>query len=117
MGLLDGFPFKSFAQVKKEREEYDHKIFHLGEGHKEKIKEVLQLNITDKKRQQDALYIFVCMKAAYLENEQDQHFYAMKSVKTIPMDFTEQEKELIFKLVCKDIQTQELSHYNIDVLE
>lgn len=68
-GWLDGFPFKSKAQMEEERMEYQKKVLPMGAQQREKALAIMQSTLTGKLNDEEKLYNFFVLKEKYMKSE------------------------------------------------
>lgn len=71
MGLFDGFPFKSQEQIKRERKDFEKRVFPLGEPERLAVEEVLKTLLEGKLQASEKLFAFISAKDQYTQADPD----------------------------------------------
>lgn len=66
MELKDLLTVKSRKQRMKERDQYNQRIFHLGQGHRDLVQQRMRSLIKEPKTDDELLYAYACVKDFYL---------------------------------------------------
>ncbi len=66
MGLFDGWPFKTKEQEEKERRDFEKRVFPFGIEQKDVAMHVLKEGLSDKLKDKEKLFAFICAKDACL---------------------------------------------------
>lgn len=65
MGWFDGFPFKSFSQMKREQQDFEKRMFPFGMQQRDMALPVLREVLSPKLRDEERLYAFISAKDTF----------------------------------------------------
>lgn len=121
LNIFDGFPFKSFKQMEKERKRYERRIFPFGmQAQRDAAKTVLRELIPNPKvADEERLYAFISVKDLYTrEVEEDDEPADQEEMETAARKqlarlrwMTEEDKVAIFTLVRLECRITSLEEY------
>ncbi|MDO4198501.1 MAG: hypothetical protein Q4D13_05885 [Erysipelotrichaceae bacterium] len=114
MELEDLIDFKTKEEIEKEKRDYEGRIFPLGTAEKELIsKRISELFHNGMLSDNDLLFNFICLKQAYLINDEDnkktEYDKWYKSVYSSYMN--EKEKALMIALVNTDMNCTDINDF------
>ncbi len=112
MGWFDGFPFKSKAQMDKERAEFEQRIFPLGLEQRDEALRLLRQFFSRKRKDDEVLYAFISSKDSYTraQNPED----SLKRIHTKLRKhnkFSDNEIQVIMALLPLDAGAESLEGY------
>lgn len=113
MSWFEGFPFKTRAQMEKERKQFQSRVLPLGEPQKQAALLVLQQVVSAKVPDSERLFAFFAAKDKYLEGLEDEEEApkaAMQAIKKQP-GLTLQDKLNIVALIHLEHAISTLEEY------
>lgn len=99
MGFLDQWPFKSREQQKQEREARERLYFPLGEGHREKLIELLAPLIKMKASREEKLFFYLCAKEVYAKSEGGEEAVLKACAKLRELRLKEDDRRVVVALL------------------
>ena len=95
MALKDVFLFKSRQRRQREEAEYQERIFHLGQGHREAVLQRLKSLIREEKTEAELIYLYTCVKDIYTAARPGEREEALGEWYETTYLFPEDKKRLI----------------------
>ena len=112
MGWMDGFPFKSRAQLEKEQKEFEKRVLPLGAEQKEAALGVMRALMPQRMREDEMLFAFISAKDAYTKEEDEETGRAaVRHQLERNIRMKEPGKSYILALILLDTQVVSLEEY------